>query len=966
MKKFVFAVLFSLVPCVLANAVIPSPKTVNLYGLGDFLTIQSAIDDSGTVDGSVVICDPGTYTGTGNRDIDFKGKSITLKSTNPDDPAVVAATVINCQGSSVQPHSGFVCKTGEGSGPLAAQLQGFTITNAYTATNGSAVNCTYNSTLGKGVSLVISKCVFKNNTSQFDGGAIIINKQCSLQITNCTFIQNAVLNSARGGGAIMSYDHSNITIFNSLFGGNSAYRGGAVYAQKYSSISLNNCTLAYNKTTGKGGGAAAYDNSTITGKNTIVWGNTTSATPKQGDALSAESTSVLSFIYSDFPDPADAANVYVQAGSTPIDPDQAVTKNIYDDPKFFDADGLDGDINTWKDNDLRPTPLMPLSPCIDAGNPSGDYTGQKDLDGHSRVIHGTVDMGCYETLFGSLKVLFDPTTITAAIQIDTAPAGPAPVVPVQLPIGDHMVTFGPVTDYADTYPNPKVVRVVEDPQISDPSQAPVLTNVTGKYVKLQAILGISTTPVNGSVTVDGVPWGIAPISKLVDVGSSYTITFGPVADYETPAPQTGIVTTSGLAVMGTYVHETGTIAIDTTSSDSPPNPPVKGEVFVDGVSQGLAPVAPITLVTGPHNISFGAVDGYTKPIMPPVTVVKGANPPLTGTYIPLPPDIGTLSIDTTGTKGEVFLNGGSLGTAPQSINLGLGTYTVSFANVPGYDKPADQTAVIGKNQTTQIIGAYIQQTGNLTVGTTPVVGEVFVNGVSWGTSALGKQVPVGDYTVTFGDVAGYTKPAAQTVTVAKNDLKVVNGVYIPPSTVPSGTLTIGTTPVLGEVFVDGLSWGSAPQSKSLPTGNHTITFGAMAGYVGPNEQNVAIVKDQASNITGTYVQLSPTKYHLIVEIQGQGTVQSGTGDYDMDTQVSLLAAPSEYWVFDSWQGDLTGTDNPGNLKMTGNKTVKAVFREATPQINSIGDWLRVLCLPFAGFTIAGIFLGGSLLGRKSY
>ena len=51
-------------------------RTINLEadGSGDYPTIQAAIDDSN--DSDVIILAPGTYTGAGNRDIDFKGKPL--------------------------------------------------------------------------------------------------------------------------------------------------------------------------------------------------------------------------------------------------------------------------------------------------------------------------------------------------------------------------------------------------------------------------------------------------------------------------------------------------------------------------------------------------------------------------------------------------------------------------------------------------------------------------------------------------------------------------------------------------------------------------------------------------------------------------------------------------------------------------------------------------------------------------
>src|SRR5882672_10114030 len=59
---------------------------------GDYPAIQKAIDNS--KNGDVVIVSPGTY----NENINFKGKAITVTSTNAADPNVAIATIIRAVG----------------------------------------------------------------------------------------------------------------------------------------------------------------------------------------------------------------------------------------------------------------------------------------------------------------------------------------------------------------------------------------------------------------------------------------------------------------------------------------------------------------------------------------------------------------------------------------------------------------------------------------------------------------------------------------------------------------------------------------------------------------------------------------------------------------------------------------------------------------------------------------------------
>jgi hypothetical protein len=90
-------------------------------GSGDAPTIQAAIDSASTSD--TVLLAAGTYTGNGNRDLNFNGKNIVLISESGPE-----VTIIDCQGDTLDEHYGVLLENGE---DTTAVIEGITITNGY-------------------------------------------------------------------------------------------------------------------------------------------------------------------------------------------------------------------------------------------------------------------------------------------------------------------------------------------------------------------------------------------------------------------------------------------------------------------------------------------------------------------------------------------------------------------------------------------------------------------------------------------------------------------------------------------------------------------------------------------------------------------------------------------------------------------------------------------------------------------
>jgi len=396
-------------------------------------TIQRGLDLAGR-EGCTVLVANGTYTGTGNKELDLRGKAIHLKSVGG-----AANCIIDCENSG----RGFYFHTSE---TASSVVEDFTIQNG----TGSGIYClcsnptisdcilTNNSGNGGGICCsagsnpTIVRCTIRSNRASSAGGGIACSDGSSPTITDCTISGNRV--SYYGGGGIYCNSESNPTITNCIITGNTAYEsgggiccysnsnptitnciiadnktttysanygggggiycngssprvinctitgnsatlnGGAICCEDNSSPEMTNCTIVNNRASWRGGGIYCWYNSSATLNNTIMWTN--SAGAAEGHQVYAITISTVTLNYCDYT-------------SGPLDVIGTVTANncINSDPLFVDA--VSGDYH------LQISPV--LSPCIDAGDnllvPVGVIT---DLDGNPRIQNGTVDIGAYE------------------------------------------------------------------------------------------------------------------------------------------------------------------------------------------------------------------------------------------------------------------------------------------------------------------------------------------------------------------------------------------------------------------------------------------------------------------------------------------------------------------------------------------------------------------------------------------
>jgi len=216
---------------------------------------------------------------------------------------------------------------------------------------------------------MVTNCTFTGNSANYGGG--MSSENSSPTMTNCSFIGNAA--QSQGGGMFSIGPLGSPTLTNCTFSGNSAISYGGAIHNYGSSLTLTNCTFSGNSAGDWGGGVCNRNESNLTVSNGILWDNTAAT----GAQIYNDGTSSATVNYSD-----------VQGGWTG-------TGNIDEAPLFIDPNGLDGIPNTADDEEGY-IHLRGYSPCINAGDPLGDYSAQVDIDGQPRVAYSRVDMGADE------------------------------------------------------------------------------------------------------------------------------------------------------------------------------------------------------------------------------------------------------------------------------------------------------------------------------------------------------------------------------------------------------------------------------------------------------------------------------------------------------------------------------------------------------------------------------------------
>jgi len=267
-----------LIILLILSFIIPSLLQANIIHVpGDSTTIQGGIN--GAADGDTVMVAPGSYY---EHDIDFLGKTITVMGTDPEDSAVVAATVVDADslGRVFYFHS---------NEDYMSILSGLTLRGGF-ADVGGGIYCYRSSPLisqnmiidnsaivrGGGIAcdssiVIIRENIIIRNQSDYGGGI-----SCWLCSGNQFTLRNTISENRAdfSGGGIQTMNSYSF-IANNIITGNSALtnNGGGIYCESNSWLTVLNNVIAGNSAIEHGGGLTCIGNSYLNTWNLILWGN---------------------------------------------------------------------------------------------------------------------------------------------------------------------------------------------------------------------------------------------------------------------------------------------------------------------------------------------------------------------------------------------------------------------------------------------------------------------------------------------------------------------------------------------------------------------------------------------------------------------------------------------------------------------------------------------------------------------
>nr|NIP55679.1 hypothetical protein [Phycisphaerae bacterium]NIR26632.1 hypothetical protein [Gammaproteobacteria bacterium]NIS54350.1 hypothetical protein [Phycisphaerae bacterium]NIX02161.1 hypothetical protein [Phycisphaerae bacterium] len=470
----------------------------------------------------------------------------------------------------------------------------------------------------------------------------------------------------------------------------------------------------------------------------------------------------------------------------------------------------------------------------------------------------TTTSGTYTTQGGSLQVTILPQAAIddgAQWRVDGGTWRDSNYVETNLPIGFHAVEFRQIASWKK--PDVQIVQI----------EYGRLTTISGTYIptgSLQVmLLPQAAVDANAQWRVDGGPWRDSNyIETDLEVGS-HNVECKPITGWNEPNILTATINQyQTTTITLTYIQQFGSLQVTILPQEAAD---ANAQWRVDGGPWQDSGHTEPNLAVGTHTVEYSVIAGWNEPNSETVQINDGQTTTTTGTYTQ---QLGSLQVtilpqEVIDVNAQWRVDGGpwrdSNDTEP---NLAVGSHTVEFKPIYGWDEPNSQTVQINEGQTTTTTGTYIRQLGSLRILILPqeaidANAQWRVDGGPWHDSNdVEPNLPVGRYTVEFKPIYGWDTPANLDVIIYKDVTNTYLGTYVQQF----GSLHVTIAPqeainAGAQWRVDGGPWRDSNHTDLYVTvGSHTVDYKPIYGWDEPNSHTVLIEDGQTTSITSTYIQ----------------------------------------------------------------------------------------------------------------
>ncbi|WP_200506414.1 InlB B-repeat-containing protein [Adhaeribacter terrigena] len=185
---------------------------------------------------------------------------------------------------------------------------------------------------------------------------------------------------------------------------------------------------------------------------------------------------------------------------------------------------------------------------------------------------------------------------------------------------------------------------------------------------------------------------------------------------------------------------------------------------------------------------------------------------------------------------------------------------------------------------------------------------------------------LGSYTLTAQSYSGQNRQGTPGTPITIS-FTVINQAQVSLNVTVNGSGTVNKNP-----NQTSYATGATVTLTAVPDPGYQFDgwTGAATGTTNP----LTVTMNTSKNITANFSQI-PAQYSLTITENGSGTVAKtpNQATYTSGSVVSLTATPDPGFRFDGWSGDITGTTNPVNVTMNGNKSITATFSALPVQYN---------------------------------